>query len=1026
MTNFDFLKNFNYELYEIGAKLEEDVINSPRAVTADATLFLETLVKDLYKLSNKKLDKNLISFYKKIDYLYRQGVITYIYKGKLQDAYNLRNKIHKKNLDGAEEKKLAYDLHKRLYHISKKYYRDNCGNERYVDIPEYKKPTENAIRFENCIICGNSNRNSLSNMCRTCNQKIENANLMLTLQNTFKDNKFTRQDLVECGIGESEAILLLMDLSKYDAIKNRGSYYTFNTRNFREYLEEIDQYVEIGILLTRFYKNEITPSEVKKTMEYQQGLKNKKPYREFFKLVNRKIEKTFEMNLLKFRDVEKSIRQSMIEKSEIDNWFLKEKEAFVEGSLNDAFLLYNELLIDEFFKLKRRGFYDKDALKKLNIPSYVYIFWKNNYMGGGFSKKTNAVKKSIIIKEIKKNKSLYEALNTAGMSKTEFDKLYIISKDANDSFYKNFEKEYTQKRQKTLIRHLKRNNLNRAIRLTKITKTEFLKWYYHGELTYSDFYMQVTEILMNKYISYRENNWNKKAILKEINVSRDMYNSWLKHKDIDLFDEFEYRNEEITSNLVKRGLVINGIKEGKRKEEAIFDANLTPREFVNLYNKSKMEKTEFYLRFDMEYEKSRKNKFTQLIQKQDFYNSIQQCEISQAEFNKWYTKDQDMFISSNKSTAFYLTTTMELMEKYLKARREGKNKPDAAKSVGLSNMIINKWFNHLECDLFYDFKKKVNRLHIDLIEKGFRQCKSKMEVSEVYDISLKTIEEYIDLGKNGFLKYEEIFKLYESRVIPNHLKIFLNDFKTKTFYKSLKNAKLTKEELNYYYELGKSDENSFSDFAKRYLDLKISIYVDGILSKKSSKISLKNSSLTEDEFTENRDQIDEMILKGRVDIINSGILKRKTTGDKLAKTLGVSVEELYDWYFKGKQGDEKYEEFSKVFELGIIIPRLIAFNEASDMGASRKWLIKKLKKDLGSKDFKIWQEHGLIDFKATKIKINCIDDIDDEGLVELLKRSGLMKFLKRHAKSGDDSSLEISLDGPGEIEMPLKNKIVGK
>jgi hypothetical protein len=39
MSNFDFLKGFNNELYEIGVKLEEDVIDSPRAVTADATFF---------------------------------------------------------------------------------------------------------------------------------------------------------------------------------------------------------------------------------------------------------------------------------------------------------------------------------------------------------------------------------------------------------------------------------------------------------------------------------------------------------------------------------------------------------------------------------------------------------------------------------------------------------------------------------------------------------------------------------------------------------------------------------------------------------------------------------------------------------------------------------------------------------------------------------------------------------------------------------------------------------------------------
>ena len=214
MTNFDFLKNFNDELYEIGTKLEEDVINSPRAVTADATLFLETLVKDIYKLSKKRLDKNIISFYKKTDNLYRSRVITYIYKNKLQEAYNLRNKIHKKYLNTEEEKELAFDLHKRLFYIAKKYFRDYCENERYINIPDYKKPSNAEVSFENCIICGNSNKKSLSNMCKSCNQKVENANVMLTIQNKFKDMPFTRQDLMEYGIAESKAILFLMDLSQ--------------------------------------------------------------------------------------------------------------------------------------------------------------------------------------------------------------------------------------------------------------------------------------------------------------------------------------------------------------------------------------------------------------------------------------------------------------------------------------------------------------------------------------------------------------------------------------------------------------------------------------------------------------------------------------------------------------------------------------------------------------------------------------------------------------------------------------------
>ena len=124
MSNFDFLKNFNPHLCEMGEKLESDVIKSPRAVTADATLFLETLVDDIYKLSKTKSDPNLKSFYKKVDNLYRIGEISYIFKNKLQDAYSLRSKIHDSIGD---EKDLAFDLHQRLFYISKKYFKDYCS-----------------------------------------------------------------------------------------------------------------------------------------------------------------------------------------------------------------------------------------------------------------------------------------------------------------------------------------------------------------------------------------------------------------------------------------------------------------------------------------------------------------------------------------------------------------------------------------------------------------------------------------------------------------------------------------------------------------------------------------------------------------------------------------------------------------------------------------------------------------------------------------------------------------------------------
>ena len=1024
MTNFDFLKNFNKELYEIGVKLEEDVIGSPRAVTADATVFLENLIKDIYRLSNKRIDKNMRSFYKKTDNLYRLGVISYIYKNKLQEAYGLRNKIHNESLESDQEKRLALDLDKRLYYIAKKYFMDFCGNDKYIEIPDYKKPEDITIHFDNCIICGSPNRKSHSNMCRACNQKIENANIMLCLKNEFNDRKFTRSDLVDFGISESKAILLLMDLSKFGAVANNGEFYVLRYENFDNYLREINKYIEVGLLITKFYREEVSTKEIIESVEYNEGRNNHKPYREFFKLANKKIKKDFERNLLKTKDIKKSVKISLIDGENLNNWYYGEKDDFSNGILNDAFILYNELLIEEFFKLKRRGCNDEDILSELDISEDIHNFWQSQFMAGRFFKKSRNIKKERILDEIKKNKSLGDALYCVGMSRRDFEMIYEHSKSKNDEFYKSFNRQYTQKRKKLLIRNLKKHNLNRAIRLTRITKKEFLKWYGEGEQTLSDFYLKVTQLLMEKYICYRRNDMDKMQILRNLNISKDMFNSWMKHDDHQLFVDFHNRNERITMSLIKRGMVINGIKDGKTKEEAIFSANLTPRQFIEIYNNSKREKTDFHLRFDEEYEKSRKRKFMKLIGNNDFYYSIQKCEMTQSEFNEWYFKDQDLFLATNDPSSFYLTSTCELMDKYLRARRDGKNKPDAAKSVGLSNTVINKWLNHPEYDLYNDFKRKNNDVTVDLIVDAFRMGKSKIEVCESCDIPISTIEEFIELGKNGLAKYEEMFELYEDRVIPLHLDIFLNDFKTKSFYKSLKHSKLDKKDIDYYYRLGKLGYEKFSGFYNDYLDIKIELYVKSIISKKSQKIALKNSNLSMDELKENGPLIEDLIFNARMDVIYDALNKNKSTGAKLAKASGIDVEEIYEWYFKGKRGDEKYREFSSIFEIEFILPRAVAFRKAKMFGIPKKILYKKIKKDLGGVDFKIWEKYDIFNMDLMFYDYEN-DTFEDEKIIEVLNKSEFYKgsnrndfrIPKRRRKSFEDelkSIFNVSLTDKSE------------
>lgn len=1004
MTNFDFLKAFNSELYDIGVKLEEDVLDAPRAVTADATLFLETLVKDIYRLSKKKLEKNLISFYKKIDNLYRLGVISYIFKNKLQDAYNLRNKIHQNHQDIMDEKKLALDLHQRLYFISKKYFRDFCDNQRYIDIPKYKKPERIDIHFENCIICGSENEDSSSNMCSECNRKIDNANILMGVRNSFKNNGFSKRDLMEYGISESETISILMELTRENLISKKGELYHINGDSFEKQLAEIDEYIEIGLLLTRFYSDEMSASEIKATLEYWKGGINQKPYVEFYRLVNLKLEMGFEDNLCKTENIKKAMKASSMDNIAIHDWFERKKQDFINGDLNDAFILYNEILIKNYFKLKRKNIEESRIKYQLQISESLYNFWQNEFMGEDFLKMTTEIKKDLILKEIKKNKSLKEALSSAGISEKEFDRMYLLSQKKDDEFYQMFREIYVKKRQKTFLKHLEHNNLNSAIRISKISLNEFHRWYADGEVEYSEFYIDSTRILIDKYLKLRKRGWKKQDILKKMNITKNMLKSWLTNTDLDFLKDFQYENSIITSNLIKRGKLINALKEDYSKIEAIYAAEMTPNEFKNIYNASKIDNSDFYRRFDDEYRENRKRLFPKLLKGNDFYTAIQKCEITQRDFNRWYQKDQDRFIATGYGTGFYINTTRLLMQKYIQARLNGKNKPDSAKSAGVSNTIVKKWLNHLEYDLFWEFKRNNDILEMDLIKKGFVELKSKTEISDRYDISPSTIDEFIAYGRNGVVNFKELFKLYENKVIPHQLERFMKSIKNKSFNKALKDSKLTSDEFEYYYENGRSSNSSFHEFYTAYLKLKTEIYADNILSKKSQKIALKNSNLTEKELKENWDVIEDLILKGRVDIMASEIEKHKDTGVKLAKSLGVSVDEIYEWYIKGKNGDEKYAEFSLIFELGVVLPRSMAFTQAMHYGIPKNQLHKKLKKELGSTEYKLWDKYGIIDQQEVNyIKLDG-DDVDEKRIISLLKNS---EYFKCCFKDNDPDTFEM-------------------
>jgi transposase len=306
--------------------------------------------------------------------------------------------------------------------------------------------------------------------------------------------------------------------------------------------------------------------------------------------------------------------------------------------------------------------------------------------------------------------------------------------------------------------------------------------------------------------------------------------------------------------------------------------------------------------------------------------------------------------------------------------------------------------------LYWSFKKENDNLEKNLVIKGFSDLKSKREVSEIYDVSMKTINEFLNLARSGFSEFEEVLRLYENKLIPYQIDIFMKSIVNKPLNKALKDSKLTIDELEYYYELGKNGEGRFKKFYRDYLDLKTKIYASAILDRKSSKIALKNSNLTVMEFSENEEKINDLILTGRFNIMADELEKHKSSGSRLAKVAGVSVEEVYDWYFRGKDGDEKYRKFAVMFELGVILPRSMALRHAMELGVPKNKLHKKLKKDIGLEEYNIWDRHGIIDKRDLgNISIDGTD-IDEKTILKLVRNS---EFLQCCSQENDPETFEF-------------------
>ena len=315
------------------------------------------------------------------------------------------------------------------------------------------------------------------------------------------------------------------------------------------------------------------------------------------------------------------------------------------------------------------------------------------------------------------------------------------------------------------------------------------------------------------------------------------------------------------------------------------------------------------------------------------------------------------------------------MGKYLDERKKGKSRIESIEEIGLTEKYLNHWHNR-SLDICKEFQDEDLKVTVDLVLRGFKWDKPIDEVCEMADVTEKSIRRFLRLGSKGSKIFKPLFDYYENVMIPKKLETFILANNNKSMRDALEYAYLSEGELNKYYELGKSGDERFVWFYERFYEVKKGTYVYHIERGKTHKIAMRESRLTPEEFEESQKDLEEVLRKLKFTIVIETILDDKTSSIA-ARNANCSVDEIYEWYFRGRDGEEEYEKFYDLFHKGYVRPCINSIQDSLDNNLSHlDFLIKTNKEHFTKKDVDIWIRHGMLD---NAILVNLKKSDDDEN-----------------------------------------------
>lgn len=807
MKNFEFLKDFDNDIYTLLSEFEMEAVKNPKTAESYVTPFLEKVVNDMLQRNNNAIDNPYVGFSKRVDKLYELKIIDYKFKCMLLEAYQMRNAITHKSIEDflRQDNRIPFQLHRSLFDIAWKYF--ELYNENYycLEKPEYTpiynlnskteeitlKPSDNR-NFRHCIICGKTNDSKNSNFCRSCSNELEYQNEIINLKNNLDINHFTKEEVnqIHSGMYTSQ---LLIELTTKNLLKKTNRHYSLNEAEYEKLIKFTSDCYDMEKTLTEFLNGKYTSKQIKETRYYKCGQKSISPFVEFYQIVENQLFNDFLDQIAMKIPINEVLEKTQVSKSYINSWYSKNRDRFIKGEHNSEFITYNKLLIDEYLTLKRKQYSDDEIKAELQINDEIISFWMNSFdmESGIFKRNLREIKMNIFLNNLKEGKSKEEALKIAEI--TNFEELL-----KNKDFETEYKKEYYENRVDKLLKSLKTMSFDKALKRANISEDDYNRWYAKGKkqclLKKDDdefclnFYINVTRVLMDRYLKLRSEGKTKTEACKKINTDLNEVKRWCKWNESGLFIDFKENSKKITADLI-----VDAIKKSKSKDKIAENSDITVSE-LNKILVLGSQNNKIYRKVYEEYESVYLSKhlevFLKEIKNKNLKKALKTSGIEKAELDKACKLGKN---GDERFTKFYNDYLNFKISCYISQIIKGKSTSNALKNSKLTDVELK--------DNLEEIDSKILDKQMSIVIGEITRNRTTKQAAKKANVKIDEVYRWYLEGKKGNEKFEDFADDYHEFYVEAGCEIFQNFLskgKTPEQIMKIMNEDITKEDYEFW------------------------------------------------------------------------------------------------------------------------------------------------------------------------------------------------------------------------------------